>query len=93
MTDPNEQAIERVREWTRVRFRLQDAASIAVTEIACDVPGCPPKVTIVTFRGGDGEECRFRAFKPAAEMLLDDLPPIWLRGALTMRMHLGCMCC
>jgi hypothetical protein len=39
-----QQALERVREWTRARFELSDEA-ITVAEVACTLPGCPPLET------------------------------------------------
>ena len=43
------QALDRVKEWTRVRFKLPQDAAILVTEIACALPGCPPLETVVAF--------------------------------------------
>lgn len=36
-----------IKTWTRERFRLPDEAVISVNELACHVPGCPPKETVV----------------------------------------------
>src|SRR5262245_2522734 len=36
------QALDRVKEWTRLRFKLPEDAAILVTEVACALPGCPP---------------------------------------------------
>ena len=43
------QALDRVKEWTRVRFKLPQDAAILVTEVACALPGCPPLETVVAF--------------------------------------------
>jgi nitrate reductase delta subunit len=40
------EAAARLREWTRERFALPEDAVILVTEIACALPGCPPRETI-----------------------------------------------
>ena len=43
------EALERVREWTRARFKLAEDATILVSEVACGLPGCPPLETVVAF--------------------------------------------
>jgi len=42
-------ALERVKQWTRARFKLAQDAPILVGEIACGLPGCPPLETVVAF--------------------------------------------
>src|SRR5262249_5216746 len=42
-------ALERVRAWTRERFALDDDIPMLVTELACTLPGCPPRETVVAF--------------------------------------------
>ena len=44
-TDP----LERVKEWTRERFKLAGDVPVLVAEIACGLPGCPPLETVVVF--------------------------------------------
>jgi nitrate reductase delta subunit len=51
---PDGSAFDRVREWTRARFKLTDDETIMVSEIACSVPGCPPIETHVVFWTGAG---------------------------------------
>lgn len=36
-----------IKTWTRELFRLPDEAVISVNELACHVPGCSPKETVV----------------------------------------------
>ena len=75
-------ALDRVREWTRLRFRLRDDAAILVAEIACGLPGCPPLETVVVFWTDEAIRHRFKVFKPAEQVVEDDLPYAWLKDAL-----------
>jgi nitrate reductase delta subunit len=80
--DPkNHEALEQVRQWTRERFELPTEAVILVAEIACTLPGCPPLETVVAF-WLDDKRHQFKIFKRPAEVILEDLPPAWLKDAL-----------
>jgi nitrate reductase delta subunit len=85
-------ALDRVREWTRVRFRLSDEAAILVAEVACAVPGCPPLETVIAFWSNE-QRHHYKVFKPAAEVAEDDLPPRWFMGALAVPDDFECTCC
>ena len=87
------QALRRVKDWTRERFGLAEDVTILVTEIACAVPGCPPVDTVVAFWTEDDRRHHFRVFKPAAEVVEDDLPPRWMRDRLIEDEVFGCPCC
>jgi len=87
------QALRRVKDWTRERFGLAEDVTILVTEIACAVPGCPPVDTVVAFWTEDDRRHHFRVFKPAAEVVEDDLPPRWMRDRLIEDEMFGCPCC
>src|SRR5439155_6631901 len=67
------QALDRVKEWTRVRFKLPQDAAILVTEVACALPGCPPLETVVAFWTDADTRHHFKVFKPLAEVVADDL--------------------
>jgi hypothetical protein len=84
-------ALDRVREWTRARFRLDAEATILVSQVSCRLPGCPPLETVVAF-WIDDERYRFKLFKPVADVVADDLPPSWYRDAL-LDADFGCDCC
>ena len=76
------QALDRVKEWTRSRFRLPEDAAILVTEVACALPGCPPLETVVAFWTASDMRHQFKLFKPVREVVDDDLPYAWLIEAL-----------
>ncbi len=89
-------ALERVRAWTRERFSLADDVPLMVSELACTLPGCPPRETVVAFwtaQDGEGRRHHFKVFKPAAEVVADDLPPAWLKDALVIPPGGDCDCC
>jgi hypothetical protein len=80
--DPkHHEALEQVRKWTRERFELPIETVILVAEIACALPGCPPLETVVAF-WLDDKRHQFKIFKRSAEVILEDLPPAWLKEAL-----------
>ncbi len=85
-------AHERVRDWTRRRFRLGEDQTIMVSEIACAVPGCPPIETHVVFWTDAGRH-HFKVFKPLADVIEDDLPPPFLKNALVALEGIDCDCC
>ncbi len=76
------QALERVRTWTRERFKLADDVPIVVAEIACGLPGCPPLETVVAFWTAGDRRHQFKLFKPVVEVTPADLPFAWLINAL-----------
>jgi hypothetical protein len=75
-------ARDRVRAWTRERFKLGEALPVVVAEVACGLPGCPPLETVVAFWTEDDRRHQFKLFKPVAEVANDDLPYAWMKDAL-----------
>src|SRR6266702_4231465 len=88
----NSALTERVRGWTRGRFKLADDETVMVSEIACRVPGCPPIETHVVFWTAAGRH-HFKIFKPLAQMSEDDLPPAFIKNALLAPEGFDCDCC
>ncbi len=84
---------ERVREWTRSRFALSGNDAIFVSEVACGLPGCAPLETVVAFWTADGTRHHFKIFKPAADVVEDDLPFSWMKDALAVPEEWECGCC
>lgn len=85
-------ATERVSKWTRARFALGEDETVMVSEIACTVPGCPPIETHVVFWTAAGRH-HFQMFKQLAEIVEDDLPPAFMKNALTWVEGVECSCC
>ena len=86
-------ALERVKAWTRERFRLADDALVFVSEIACGLPGCPPLETVVAFWTQGDARHQFKVFKPVTDVAAEDIPPAWLKGALLAVDVIECGCC
>jgi hypothetical protein len=85
-------ALDRVRDWTRARFKLADLETVMVSQIACGVPGCPPVETHVVFWTDAGRH-HFKIFKPLAQVSEDDLPPAFMKNALVALEGFECDCC
>lgn len=84
--------LDRVRAWTQTRFALAEDETVMVSEIACGVPGCPPVETHIVFWTVAGRH-HFKVFKPLAEVQEDDLPPAFMKNALTWVEGAECSCC
>jgi hypothetical protein len=86
-------ALERVKEWTRARFKLPEDAGIMVAEVVCQLPGCPPLETAVAFWTADGTRYHFKLMKPVEEVTEDNLPYSWMMESLIQPEGFGCECC
>jgi nitrate reductase delta subunit len=89
-------AVAQVQTWTRERFRLPPEAVVMVSELACQLPGCPPLETVIAFwmAPADGAlRHHHKVFKPVQQVQPDDLPPWWMRDALAVPPDWVCDCC
>lgn len=95
-------ALLRLQHWVRERFGLSPETAVLVTELRCDVQGCPPLETVVVFWTPDNtapagaDQTRrhhYKIFKPAQQVCLDDLPPYWMKDALAGVPDWLCSCC
>ena len=75
--------LDRIETLVRARYGLPDDALVLVTEEDGTLPGEPARSTTVLFWTDRDRRHRLRVFRPAAEVGAGDLPPGWLRGALT----------
>jgi nitrate reductase delta subunit len=85
-------ALDRVREWTRQRFKLPAEAAILVSELECRLPGCPPLETVIAFWENDKRH-HFKLFRPVAQVAIDDLPFTWMKSELIVPDDFSCECC
>jgi hypothetical protein len=75
-------ASERVTGWVRARFALAEEAVVLVSEVSCQLPGCPPVETMIAIWTDPETRYRTKIFKPVADVTEDDLPPKWYLPAL-----------
>ncbi len=87
------EAVGRIEALARDRFRLKPSVPIRVVEMATTEIGFPPRETRITFWTGNDAEHQYRIFKPAARVILADLPPWWMRDALILDEFPFCDCC
>ena len=85
-------ALDRLRDWTRARFRLADDATVMASEVTCAVPGCPPVESHIVFWTALGRH-HFKIFKPVAEVTEDDLPPAFMKNAIIAVERADWDCC
>ena len=100
VTSPQQDAaLARVEADVRQRFRLSPATTVLVTELACELPGCPPLETVVAFWLGEGADHgeplrhHYKVFKPVQQVTEADLPPWWMKDALAVPPDGDCACC
>ena len=86
-------AIEQLRHWTREQFQLPADAVVLVTELNCELSGCPPRQTVVAFLAASGTRHQFKIFKPVREVLQGDLPYAWMKNSLIHAPGFECNCC
>ncbi|MEX0603484.1 MAG: hypothetical protein WD623_07925 [Marinobacter sp.] len=86
-------AIAQVGDWTKARFSLPHHATVMVSEVNCQVPGCPPVETVIAFWTDSDTRYRIKIFKPVANVVEEDLPVNWLLPSLLDEDDLGCDCC
>lgn len=90
------QAVAQVEVWVRERFRLAPEAVVMVSEVACQLPGCPPLETVIAFWIDSTDSAvrhHHKVFKPVQQVGPDDLPPWWMRDALAAPPDWVCDCC
>ena len=90
---PQAAALARIEAWVRERFALQPQEVVLVSELACQLPGCPPLETVIAFWTADTRRHHYKVFKPAQQVQADDLPPYWMKDALAVAPDDACECC
>ena len=86
------EAVARVRDWVRERFNLPAETAIMVSEVTCNLAGCPPLETVVAFWENE-TRYHFKLFKPVSEVTSDNLPFAWMKDSLIVPEGFGCECC
>lgn len=61
-----------IKFWARKLLSLPDEAVVSVSELACHVPGCPPKETVILVMQGT-ETVEGSIHKPMKDVTEDDV--------------------
>ncbi|MGK9286762.1 hypothetical protein [Sinorhizobium meliloti] len=61
-----------IKSWVRKRLSLPDEVVVSVSELACHVPGCPPKETVILVMQGT-ETARASVHKPITAVTEEDV--------------------
>ncbi len=86
-------AYAQVQRWVRERFSLGADTAVLVSELACNLSGCPPLETVIAFWSAADKRHHYKVFKPVQEVSADDLPPYWMKDALAVPPDWACDCC
>jgi hypothetical protein len=61
-----------IKSWARKLLALPDDAVVSVSELACHMPGCPPKETVILVMQGT-ETVQASVHKPMKEVTENDV--------------------
>ena len=66
-------AAERIRNWVREAWQLDDLVNVLVCEARCTEGGCPPRETVIAVRFPDGPTLQRRLHKGMADFTREDV--------------------
>lgn len=61
-----------IKSWARQLLKVPDDAVVSVSELACHVPGCPPKETVILVMQGK-ETVQASIHKPMMDVREEDV--------------------
>ena len=70
---PDPKAVGRIKMLMAERFGLPESTTLAVAELRCHEPDCPPVETVITAREADGQMRDWRVAKPLSEVERADI--------------------
>lgn len=70
---PDVDAVRKVKAFITERFDLPETTTLAVAELRCHEPGCPPIETVVTARDAEGGIQDWRITKPVNDITAADV--------------------
>ncbi len=62
-----------IKAWAAEVFRLQDNATVFVTELRCSEPGCPPVETVIAILDTPGQPRQHKVPKAIADVTFADV--------------------
>ena len=69
----------RIKNLITQRFNLSETVTLAVAELRCHEPGCPPIETVITARHIDGSVQDWCIAKPIKDITSEDVEPLMER--------------
>ena len=69
---PSGDALKRLKEAISDCFKIPETTTLAIAELNCHEPGCPPVETVFTVRTSDGSIKDWRISKSANEIQIKD---------------------
>ena len=78
-TRPDRDAVRQIKELISAGFGLPDTTTIAVAELRCHEPGCPPIETVITARHIDGSVQDWRISKTIKDITSEDVDSLMER--------------
>ena len=76
---PDRDAVRQIKELISEGFGLPDTTTLAVAELRCHEPGCPPIETVITARHIDGSVQDWRIEKPIKDITSEDIDSLMER--------------
>ena len=70
---PDPKAVRRIKMLMAERFGLPESTTLAVAELRCHEPDCPPVETVITAREADGSMRDWRIAKPLGDVERADI--------------------
>ncbi|MEM7059084.1 MAG: hypothetical protein AAF557_15970 [Pseudomonadota bacterium] len=70
---PNPEAVRSIKALVARRFDLPESTALAVAELRCHEPDCPPIETVITARDANGSVRDWRIAKPISDIEAADI--------------------
>ena len=67
------EAARRVKSWARALLELEETTVISANELACHLPGCLPRETVVLTKEGKENPFQFSVHKAVINLTRDDI--------------------
>ena len=74
---PDPKTVRRIKMLVAERFGLPESTTLAVAELRCHEPDCPPVETVITAREADGSMRGWRVAKPLGDVERADIEMLW----------------
>ncbi|MEF2072559.1 hypothetical protein [Consotaella aegiceratis] len=66
-------SVRAIKRWTRDRLGLAEDVVVSVNELACHLPGCPPKETVILVMRSRDQTLQVSIHKPVLDVVQADV--------------------